>query len=289
MNQPKIEVVANYHCIIGENPLYNSREQRIYWEDIESGRLFRADHVSGVHECFYQGAVMGGFSFQDDGSLLLFEANRIALLNPENGDRRVVQSDIDSDMVRFNDCIADPRGRVFVGTIGKTRESGGLYRVDLDGSIRCLWKGTQIANGMGFSSDLTRFYWTCSTSARIYVADYDLESGALENRRLFYAAPATEGTPDGMTVDVADDVWSTRWDGSSVLRISPTSVGGQVAERIEFPVAKVSSVTFGGPELDTLYVTTAGGRPGSDSADGTLYRVRVAARGRPEYFSRIQF
>ena len=65
MSEP-IEAVANYHCLLGENPLWNEREGRIYWLDIETGRLFRADHYSGEHECFYQGPVVGGFTFQED-------------------------------------------------------------------------------------------------------------------------------------------------------------------------------------------------------------------------------
>lgn len=284
MIREAVTAVANYHCQIGENPLYRQSDQRIYWEDIDSGRLFRADHRSLEHECFYQGPVVGGFTFQADERLLLFEQDRIATLDPKSGQRRVLVEGIDSDIARFNDVIADPEGRVFAGTIGKTRESGGLYRVERDGSVKCMWKGTQIANGMGFTNDLERFYWTCSTTARIYVADYDRESGELSNRRLFYAAPESEGTPDGMSVDDADRVWTARWGGHSVLCFDADA---KLLQRIELPVPKVSSVTFGGPELDTLYITTAGGYPGATSADGTLYRLKTEARGKLPYLSRI--
>jgi D-xylonolactonase len=276
--------VANYHCQTGENPLFREGDQRIYWEDIDSGRLFRAEHETLEHECFYQGPVMGGFSFQADGTLLLFEQDRIASLDPESGKRRVLREGIDSDMKRFNDVIADPEGRVFAGTIGKTEESGGLYRVERDGSVHCVWKGTQIANGMGFTSDLKRFYWTCSTTARIFIADYERETGELSNRRLFYAAPESEGTPDGMCVDETDRVWSARWGGSSVLCFDPDA---KLELRVELPVPKVSSVTFGGPELDTLYITTAGGHPGATSAEGALYRLKTAARGKLPFLSRV--
>ncbi|MFZ5897422.1 MAG: SMP-30/gluconolactonase/LRE family protein [Myxococcota bacterium] len=276
-------VVANYHCQLGENPLWNAADGHIYWEDIDRGRLFRADHATLEHECFHEGPVVGGFTFQADGSLLLFEQNRIARLDPHRGGRRVLVEGVDSDMVRFNDVIADPEGRVFAGTIGKTRESGGLYRVDRDGSVRCVWKGTQIANGMGFTADLRRFYWTCSTSGRIFIADYDRERGELANRRLFYAVPESEGSPDGMCVDTTDCVWTARWGGGSVLRFDPEA---KLLGRVELPVPKVSSVTFGGPELDTLYVTTAGG-DGARSVEGTLYRVKTSARGKLPFLSRI--
>jgi len=203
----EVQPVANYHCITGENPLWNQRDQRIYWEDIDSGRLFRADHRTLEHECFYRGETVGGFTFQDDGSLLLFEADRIAVLD-SNGKRRVIAQGIDSDMRRFNDVIADPEGRVFAGTIGSTSENGGLYRVDLDGHVSALFKGTGCANGMGFTPDLSQFYWTCSTTRTIFVFDYVRETGALENRRVFYRAPAAEGSPGFVShrliVDVDD-------------------------------------------------------------------------------------
>lgn len=280
---PEIVPVANYHCEVGENPLWDERTGRIHWLDIETGRLFRAAHATLEHECFYRGPKVGGFTFQDDGALLLFEADRIALLEP-SGARRVLAEGIDSDMTRFNDVIADPEGRVYAGTIGKTSTSGGLYRVDRDLRVTCLWKETGCANGMGFTSDLSRFYWTCSTTRRIFVSDYDRETGDLQNRRVYYQAPEAEGTPDGLTLDVRDHVFSARWGGSVVLEMTPT---GEVAGRIEFPVTRVSSCVFGGSELDYLYVTTAGGREGSTSADGTLYRLKLDAKGRVEFRSRI--
>jgi sugar lactone lactonase YvrE len=279
----ELTAIANYHCQVGENPLWNPLDSRIYWEDIESGRLFRARHDTLEHECFYQGEVVGGFTVQADGELLLFETDRIALLSVD-GSRHVVRDGIDAAMRRFNDVIADPDGRVFAGTIGKTDESGGLYRIDLDGSIEVMWKGTGCANGMAFSADLSRFYWTCSTTAQIYVAEYERSSGRLSERRVLYRATPDEGTPDGLTIDSDDHLWSARWGGSRVLRIDPQ---GKVVEQVDFPVPKVSSAAFGGPKLDALYVTTAGGTPGSTSDEGTLYRLDVGAHGRPEFFSRI--
>ena len=282
---PALESVANYRCQVGENPLWDEREGRLYWTDIESGRLFRVDHASGAHECFYRSPQMvGGFSFQDDGSLLLFEVDRIGVLTKQ-GEYRVLADGIDSGMVRFNDVIADPEGRVFAGTIGKTDESGGLFRIDRDARATCLWRGTGCANGMGFTPDLRSFYWTDSTSQRIYIADYDRGTGALGNRRVFYDAPPAEGIPDGMAVDRSGQVWTARWGGSAVLRLS---AGGSVLGRVTLPVGRVSSVAFGGPELDTLYITTAGGNVDDDAPDGTLYRVKVSNPGTLEFRSRIR-
>lgn len=280
-----LEPVANYHCKVGENPLWDEREQRLYWEDIESNRLFRVDHATLEHECFFRGeSMIGGFTFQEDGSLLLFEVDQISVLT-KLGQHRVLARGIDHDMFRFNDVIADPEGRVFAGTIGKTDQSGGLYRVDLDGTVTPLWKGTGCANGMSFSPDLSRFYWTCSTTRIIYVADYDRETGALANRRPFYEAAPEEGTPDGLTIDAAGELWSARWGGSTLLKLS---TDGRLLDEVRFPVTRVSSAAFGGPSLDTLYVTTAGGNVDDGALDGMLYRLRVPVPGRPEFRSRIR-
>jgi D-xylonolactonase len=280
----QIETVANYHCVTGENPLWHARERRIYWEDIETGRLMRADPASGAHECFYAGDKIGGFTFQADGSLLLFGANRIDRLT-ESGERTLLRDDIDPHMSRFNDVIADPAGRVFAGTICDDDENGGLFRVDPDGTVTLLWRGTGCANGMAFTPDHRGFYWTCSTTYRIFFADYDAATGALSNRRVWYEAPRAEGIPDGMTVDARGQIFTARWDGQAIYRMSSQ---GQLLERIELPVPKVSSVCFGGPELDVAFVTTAGGTGKAEGgAEGTLYRIAGLSQGRPEHLSQI--
>jgi len=281
-----VESVANYHCQLGENPLWHALEARIYWEDIDSGRLFRAEHGSRSHACFYQTDVVGGFTFQANSELLLFQRDQLAALDLATGVPRVLRQNIDSEMVRFNDVIADPEGRVYAGSIGSTDRNGGLYLVERDASVRCLWKGTGISNGMAFSGDLSRFYWTCSTTRRIFVMSYDRKSGQLGDKRLFYAAPEGEGDPDGLTIDTDDHIWTTRWGGSAVLRITPD---GKLVDRIELPVTRVTSATFGGPSLDTLYITTAGGDAASASEDGSLFRCVPGGgvRGRTEFTSRI--
>lgn len=281
----ELVALANYHCVTGENPLWHAEERRIYWEDIETGRLFRADPQRAEHECFFQGDRVGGFTFQADGSLLLFEDNRIARLEP-SGERRVLLRGIDAGMVRFNDVIADPEGRVYAGTIGSSDESGGLFCVERDGSVRLVWRGTGCANGMGFSPDHLRFYWTCSTTRRIYVADYDRATGALTRRRVLHAAGETDGIPDGLAVDSRGHLWSARWDGHAVYHLDER---GDVIDRIAFPVAKVSSLTFGGPNLDEAFVTTAGGTGEAEGGpEGTLFRLMgLGTTGQGTHRSRI--
>jgi len=280
-----IEPLANYHCACGENPLWDDRRSEAFWEDIPTGRLFRLDPATGKHRCFHQSdGPVGGFTFQEDGNLLLFGPNRITRLG-DDGRETLVAEGIDDGMTRFNDVIADPAGRVFAGTMGRTNQSGGLYRVDTDGAVTRLFTGTGCSNGMGFTPDQRQMYWTCSTTRRIFRFDYDADTGGLSNRQLFLELPADEHIPDGMTVDADGNVWSARWDGAGLFKYSPA---GDLLEKIDLPVAKVSSVVFGGEALDALYVTTAGGHLGADTPDGTLYRVKVPAHGLLEFRSAIR-
>ena len=278
-----IATLLNEHCALGENPLWNPADGSLYWTDITGGKVHRVHLASGRHEIIYRGEPVGGFTFQENGGLLLFRVHDFARL-PEDGRVEVLREFTDDGSARFNDVIADPEGRVFAGTIGRTETSGGLYRVDRDGEVTLLFRGTGVSNGMGFSPDLRTFYWTCSTRRRMLAFDYDRASGALSGERVFYQANDAEGIPDGMTVDSDGNVWSARWDGFAVVKHAPD---GRVLERIPFPVAKVSSLCFGGPALDEFFVTTAGGVAGSDSADGAVYRWRVGASGVAEFRSRI--
>jgi D-xylono/L-arabinono-1,4-lactonase len=278
-----IQTLINLHCELGENPLWNADTGRLCWTDITGGKVHEIDPVSGAQRVLYEGPMVGGFTLQADGDLLLFRVEDIAVLKSD-GRVGVVRAFKDDGMERFNDVIADPEGRVFVGTIGTTAESGGLYRVERDGSVTLLFRGTGVSNGMGFSPDLRTFYWTCSTRRRIYAFDYNRASGSLTRERVLYQATEEEGIPDGLTVDAEGHLWSARWDGFALVHHAPD---GTVLERIRFPVAKVSSVCFGGPALDRMLVTSAGGSPGGDSLDGAVIECGTTHRGREEFRSRI--
>jgi sugar lactone lactonase YvrE len=276
--------IINEHCLLGENPLWNAADQCLYWTDIDAGKIHRLNPQTGETEILYLGTTVGGFTFQADGDLLLFRIDDIALLHPD-GSVDVLLAVLDDGLERFNDVIADPEGRVYAGSIGKTDQSGGLYRVDLDGTVTCLWRGTGCSNGMGFSANNSTFFWTCSTRRRIYRYAYHRQTGELGSPTLFYQATEEEGIPDGLTVDRQGHVWSARWDGSAVVHHDPS---GRVIESVPLPVAKVTSLCFGGAELDQFYITTAGGAPGSDSADGAVFQRPAPSPGPPEFESRIR-
>ena len=280
------ELIADYACETGEGPLWHPMEKCVYWTDIPAGRVFRYDPATGRHEICYTGDVVGGFTVQADGALLFF-MERGAVKIWRDGQLTTVIEDIpDERESRFNDVIADPEGRVFCGTMPTPERPGRLYRLDTDGTLHRVIDGVGISNGMGFTADLRRMYFTDSPTLNIYRFDYDRETGDIANRMVFARAAEDEGIPDGMTVDGQGCVWSARWDGRCLVRYTPDGVEER---RIAFPVKKVSSLTFGGEDYTDIYVTTAGGNIKHEDGEhaGALFRLNLGIRGVEEFYSRI--
>jgi D-xylonolactonase len=261
-------------------------EKRLYWSDIPRGRIFRLNPYTRVHEQIYDGRVVGGFTIQRDGALLLF-MDRCSIAVWREGTLDFITEGLPGEAdTRFNDVIADPAGRVFCGTMPTESRSATLYRLDTDGSITTVLDGVGLSNGMGFTPDRRRMYYTDTRARKIYLFDYAVESGDITGQRAFVETPEGEGAPDGMTVDSQGYVWSARWGGSSLFRYAPD---GSAAGQVRFPAKKVSSVIFGGTDLADMYVTTAGGGDRAENGPGAggLFRLTPGVRGKPEYLSRV--
>lgn len=267
---PAAKLLVPIHCQLGENPLWDARRQTFFWTDIDAGELHAWHEPTGRHRRIYQGPPVGGFTLESDGALLLFRVTDIARFDPESGETRPVRTFTDKGTARFNDVFADPAGRVYAGTIGKDAQSGGLFRFDLDGSVHLLFRGTGVSNGMGISPDGKTFYWTCSTTNHIFAFDYDAATGALANRRIFYAANTEEeGTCDGLCVDADGTLWSARWDGHSIRH---HAADGKVLSEIAVPASRATSCCFGGADGKKLFITSARGEtdPGYSPAGGVF-------------------
>lgn len=285
------EIVVDRACPLGEGPLWHPEERALYWLDYVRGHVYRFEPNSGNHELIYEGPRVSGFTFQADGSLLLLQDGARVATWQAGVTRLLIDGFPGSEGMHFNDAVADPAGRVFTGTVpddlSRAHDGvGALVRIDTDARVTRLAEGIGISNGLGFSPACDRLYYTDTTSRRIYVFDYDATTGDLANQRVFVETPENDGVPDGMTVDSQGHVWSARWDGWALYRYGPD---GREERRIAFPARKISSVTFGGPELADLYLTSAGGddRKEEGEAAGALFRLASGTQGQPEYLSRI--
>jgi D-xylono/L-arabinono-1,4-lactonase len=281
-----LEMIADYACVVGEGPMWHPFEQKVYWLDIGNGRMFRYDPATGKHEQVYQGAAIGGYTIQDDGSLLLFMDKGAVKIWREGHLTTILEDIPDERDSRFNDVFADPAGRVFCGTMPTKDRLGRLYRLDPDGTLTILLENIGTSNGLGLTPDHKGLYYTDSEAHSIYLFDYDKKTGAITNQRTFKQTPPEEGVPDGMTVDADGYVWSAHWDGSCLIRFSPEGVEER---RIQFPAKKVSSVIFGGKDYTDIYVTTAGGdhKETDGATAGSLFRMNLGIRGVSECLSKI--
>ena len=280
------ELMADYRCETGEGPLWHPMERQVYWSDIPRGRIFRLNPFSRRHEQIYEGRIVGGYTIQSDGSLLLF-MDRGSVAVWRDGKLKYLVNEMEGETDnRFNDVAADPAGRVFCGTMPTDTRSATLYRIDTDGSVTTVLEGVGLSNGIGFSPDQKQMYYTDSLARKIYIFDYDIDSGDITNQRVFVETPDDGSIPDGMTVDAEGYVWGARWDGSSLYRYNPD---GEQVVQIQFPAKKVSSVIFGGVDLTDMYVTTAGGGNKAEEGPGAggLFRLNVGIQGKPEFLSRV--
>lgn len=282
-------LLVDLPCETGEGPLWHEDEQALYWLDIPPGRIYRYDPASGTNELAYEhGSAIGGITIQEDGSLLLF-GNAGQVLHWRDGTVTIVVDEIpevrDS---RFNDVIADPAGRVYCGTMPGNDNRAALYRLDTDGSISLVYDDLAQSNGMGFTADRRSMFLTDTRFRAIYRMDYEESSGNVSNREAIIRTPQDNGAPDGMSVDVADTIWSARWGGNGLFRYD---AGGKLLGKVPMPVRNVSSITFGGPGYRTAFVTSAtGGAPRGEEIGelaGSLFSLDPGTQGRPPYRSRI--
>lgn len=297
MHEPSI--LIDIECTTGEGPLWHPDEGVLYWCDIPEGRLYRYDPATDEHALVYEHETerIGGFTIQRDGSVLLFqEAGAVRRFDPKAGAvETVVSPDPDSFHERFNDVVADPEGRVFAGVVPDTERDlpGQLYRLDTDGTFELVRAECVLPNGMGFVPDLSGLYFadTCevepSEPGYVYRYEYDRDSGAIRDPTVFYEADGVDGSPDGLTVDSEGYVWVAFWEGHALRRFRPD---GELDVTIRFDPRKVSSITFGGDEYDTAYVTTAShdGRAAEGDGAGSLYTFDPGVTGRAPFRSAIE-
>ncbi|GGA54840.1 putative sugar lactone lactonase YvrE [Edaphobacter acidisoli] len=298
MNEPNtrlisgLNVAANPHCHIGENPLWNPIDRKLYWCDVPRARLYRFDPETRFTELIRDadnslgGAFLGGFTIQQNGSLLLFLANGRIDRWTSTSSEILIAPHPTHDGMRFNDVIADPIGRVFCGTLSLDgSHSGNLFRLELDGTLTPVLSGVLCSNGLAFSRDGLHLYHTDSLRRSITRFDYDISSGALSRPIPWITTNEQDGMPDGITVDADDHLWSAQWGAGCVIRFDPS---GQEQLRITLPVSHVSSITFGGEQMRTLFITTATTEhPHQHPLDGALFMAHSAAQGVPELPSRI--
>lgn len=295
MIETRLIVDADNH--LGEGPLWDVKEQRLYWIDSTAAEISscRADG-SDIRRYFVPRHI-GSMALREEGGAVVALANGLHFYDFDAQTVKLIADpESDDPETRFNDGKVDRRGRFIAGTMAydfdrydadrgqRSSRSGALYRLDTNAQVTRLDGGISCSNGPCWSPDNRTFYFTDTYDRQMYAYDYDIETGSVENRRVFASARDMAGTFDGATVDAEGYVWSALVFGGRILRFAPD---GTLDRVVPFPVRNLTSVMFGGPELDILFVTTMGrpmwGIPQKERDKGGLFAITgLGVKGLPE-------
>ena len=257
-----LEWVVDLPMPVGTAPLWHAAAQRLYWSDLAAGILYSLDPATGeVRKCLEDGRPIGGITVQADGALLLFrdQAN-IVVWRDDHIASTVIQSIADFRRTQFTGAVAAPCGRVFCATRSDLNHPGRLFCLDLNGRLNQVADVFGTPAGMGFSPDNRFFYFNDAhgTHLMTWRFAYNPADGTLANRVPFRDSVTLNdpGAPMGLAVDEAGHVWTARWGGSALMHCD---ADGTLIEMLPLPVKKPSGLCFGGPQLDSLFLTTSGG------------------------------
>jgi len=285
----RVECVVRGSDQLGETPLWCESQQRLWWLDIEQPKLQWFDPATGRHQAqpFAGCTYLGSQALCADGAHLLALDLALHRRGPGADDtHRLAQVEHGTDN-RLNDGRVDARGRFWVGTMDNQlhRPNGALYRVDADGTTHKMLDGVIVSNGIAFSPDQRTMYFTDTRRYLSWQFDFDPDDGRVSNRRIFADHRATKERPDGACVDVDGGLWTAFFAGRRVVRYRPD---GTIDLVLPMPVTNPTCVCFGGPDLRTLYITTAAKflTPEQRAAEplaGGLFAVHGVGQGLPEH------
>ena len=267
---------------LGEGPIWDDEHAQLIWVDINRGAIHRFRPQSEEHTSESLGVPIGCLGLRKHGGLVLATKDGFAFW--EEGESQLnpfLNPESDRPHARFNDGSVDPAGRFWAGTMTTDTSDNVLYCLDPDLSHHVMESNIMISNGIGWSPDQRTMYFTDSPRRLIYAYNYDVPTGAIENRRTFVHSLGEPGVPDGLCVDQDGCVWSAQWDGWKIIRYDPD---GKPMQNIELPVQRPTSCTFGGTDLDILYITSAsidlseGARKEQPMA-GDLFMFQTETRG----------
>ena len=274
-----IECVAPTRSQLGEGAVWDIEDARLWWVDITAGLIHRFDPSSGRNESFAFGEPVGCVARRASGGLVVAAKSGFWTFDPDTGAREfLVDPEAHLPVNRFNDGTTDMQGRFWAGTMkdgGKPERMGSFYRLDPDFGVTFWLDGIFTTNGLAFSPDGGRMYFSDSNAAvrTIWVADYDAETGTPGKPREFFDTRSVAGRPDGGTVDAEGCYWQAGISGWQLYRITPD---GRLDRTIDLPIEKPTKPMFGGSGLDTLFFTSLSqgldpGRPQPEA--GSLFAI----------------
>lgn len=284
---PQLDCVHQGAHVLGESPIWSVQDEALYWVDIQAPAIHRLHPGSGVVKTWTVSEPVGSIGLRTRGGLLAAMKSGFHFFEPATGALQPI-SDPERHLPenRFNDGRCDRSGRFWSGTMSETSREpvGSLYCLEADLTVRLVKSGISVPNSLAWSPDDRVMYFADSVRRRIWAYDFDLAAGEIYNQRVFVDGTDHPGVPDGSTVDAAGCLWNAQHGGGRVCRYTPA---GRLDRMIELPVSQPTCCIFGGPRLDTLFITTALENLSPEALArqplaGAVFAIDVGISGLPE-------
>jgi sugar lactone lactonase YvrE len=275
----RISVVADVKPLLGEGPLWDAEGQRLYFIDALGRRIFRCTEAGGEMRAWSVPSRIGSMALRRAGGAVVALRDGFHLLDFASGEIALFcQPEAWPEGVALNDGKVDRQGRFWCGSmdLSEADPTGTLWRLDPDGTATAMERGIICSNGPCWSPDGRTFYFADSFRGRIQAWDCDPATGTITGPRDFaLISDDRGGAPDGATVDADGCLWSAAVFDGRIRRYRPD---GGIERVIEMPVCKITSLTFGGPNLDRLFVTSMAEpplpkHPGDGPLRGSLFVI----------------
>jgi sugar lactone lactonase YvrE len=272
---------------LGEGPIWSIEEQALYWVDIVAPAVHRFRPADGAHDQWPMPEHVGSLSMRATGGLVLALKSGFALFDPSDGAvEMIAEAEADKLDNRFNDGRCDREGRFLAGSLTYSEDTaaGCLWRLDVDRRTTPVLSGIMISNGLCWSPDGATMYHVDTPTREIRAYDYDQEAGLPSSPKVLVKTDPEGGWPDGSITDSEGCIWNAEWDGARVVRYTP---GGKVDRVIKVPAKRATCAAFGGPDLKTLYITSAWDRMSKEDRkawphSGDLFAIEVDVPGLPD-------
>lgn len=269
--------------MLGEGPTWDDTNNRLYWVDFTGQAICFWDEAINEVTSVPTSHKVSAFALGHNKQPVVATEAGFQLLNVETGEcTKLLDPEEENEANRFNDGKVDPHGRFWAGSISADRSpTAALYCMYDTETVITKLRGVCNSNGLAWSPDAKMFYHIDTTMLQVFAYDYEKKSGDITNRHVVIDFNDRGfGKPDGMTIDIEGKLWIAHWGGGMVSRWCPLT--GEQLAAITIPTVNVTSCTFGGMNLDTLFITTARNEADQeDTEGGKVFMVKVGVQGLP--------
>lgn len=284
-----VKLLVDVRAQVGEGAIWEPKKKVLYWIDIMSSMLYEYNPKTGENKSYNVGQHVGTVVPRKSGGLMLSLYDGFAAFDPDSG-RVTLIADPEADIPdnRFNDGKCDPAGRFWAGTMAYSNQTtqGSLYRMDTDLSVHKMLGNIAISNGIVWTADKKTMYYIDTYAYNVRAYDYNNKTGDIKNERVVIKVRKNMGGPDGMAIDAEGMLWVAHFGGSCVRRWDPNT--GKVLDKIDLPCKQITSVAFGGKDLDILYITSAAIGLSDEALQatplaGSLFQANPGVKGAPTF------